>query len=77
MECTGHVNCVLLLFWRSLFPVIREFSAKGKTMSSASFENVRSMEQRSATNKLWQPGWGTIVMILAILQLLLSVMLDR
>jgi hypothetical protein len=46
-------------------------------MGSASFDKVRSIEERSTTTKTWQPGWGTIVILLAILQLLLSVMLDR
>jgi hypothetical protein len=69
--------CVSAFFEKPLFPVIREFSAKGKIMSSASFEKIRTIEQRSAAGKLWQPGWGTIVILLAILQLLLSVMLDR
>ena len=46
-------------------------------MSSASFEEVRTIDERSATTKLWQPGWGMIVILLAILQLLLSITLDR
>lgn len=46
-------------------------------MSSASFEKVRTINERSAVSKIWQPGWGTIVILLAILQLLLSITLDR
>ena len=46
-------------------------------MGSVSFDEVRSIEERSTKSKVWQPGWGTIVILLAILQLLLSVMLDR
>jgi hypothetical protein len=56
----------------------RDFSAEGKkTMGSASFEEVPTIDERGTTSKSWQPGWGTIVIVLAILQLLLSIMLDR
>ena len=46
-------------------------------MGSVSFQKVRSIEERRTTSKVWLPGLGTIVILLAILQLLLSVMLDR
>jgi hypothetical protein len=46
-------------------------------MNSASFEEAPTIDECSATSKPWQPGWGTIVILLAILQLLLSITLDR
>jgi hypothetical protein len=46
-------------------------------MSSTSFEKVRTIDERSETSRVWQPGWGTIIILLAILQLLLSITLDR
>jgi hypothetical protein len=46
-------------------------------MGSISFQKVRSIEERSTTSKTWVPGLGTIVILLAILQLLLSVMLEK
>jgi len=73
----GPRNFAFLLFEQPLFPVSGSFLLRGKTMSSASFEEVRTIDERSATTKLWQPGWGMIVILLAILQLLLSITLDR
>jgi hypothetical protein len=46
-------------------------------MGSISFQKVSSIEERRTTGKTWVPGLGTIVILLAILQLLLSVMLEK
>jgi hypothetical protein len=67
--------CVSAVFEQPLVPVSGSFLLRENTMDSVSFDEVRSIEERSS--KVWQPGWGTIVILLAILQLLLSVMLDR
>jgi hypothetical protein len=46
-------------------------------MGSVGFLKVRSIEERRTTSKTLLPGLGTIVILLAILQLLLAVMLEK
>jgi hypothetical protein len=77
-KCTDLRNCALLLFLSSRFSRFSgSFLLREKAMSSASFEKVCTIDERIATSKLWEPDWGTIVILLAILQLLLSITLDR
>ena len=69
--------CVSAVFEQPLVPDSGSFLPREKIMGSVSFQKVRSIEERRTTSKVWLPGLGTIVILLAILQLLLSVMLDR